>query len=80
MKDENLYYIITLELGVVILNSDKDVIYFNKFNNAIESHTKFKDKDYEEIVQSLESIKFLEKHKNIKILTNFPETIEFIKR
>ena len=52
MKDENLYYIITLELGVVILNSDKDVIYFNKFNNAIESHTKFKDKDYEEIVQS----------------------------
>ncbi len=76
MKDENLYYIITLELGIVILNSDKDVIYFNKFNNPIESHTKFKDKDYEEIV---ESIKFLEKHKNIKILTNFPEITNLLK-
>src|SRR4051812_31869900 len=79
MKDENIYYIITLELGVVILNSDKDVIYFNKFNNAIESHTKFKDKDYEEIVQNLESDKFLEKHKNIKILTNFPELSNLLK-
>jgi nucleolar protein 56 len=79
MKDENLYYIITLELGVVILNSDKDVIYFNKFNNAIESHTKFKDKDYEEIVQSLESTKFLEKHKNLKILTNIPELSNLLK-
>jgi nucleolar protein 56 len=79
MKDENIYYIITLELGIVILNSDKDVIYFNKFSNAIESHTKFKNKDYDEIVQSIESIKVLENHKNIKILTNFPEIMNLLK-
>ena len=47
MKDENLYYIITIELGIAILNSDKNVIYFNKFKDPIDSHAKFKDKEYE---------------------------------
>ncbi len=79
MKDENLYYIITLELGIVILNSDKDVIYFNKFKNPIESYTKFKDKNYEEIIKSIESLTFLEKHQNIKILTNFLEINDLLK-
>ena len=79
MKDENLHYIITLELGIAILNPDKNVIYFKKFQDPLNSHIKFKDKDYNEIIETIESVEFLEKHKNIKILTNFPEIINLLK-
>ncbi|MDQ6723901.1 MAG: ribonucleotide-diphosphate reductase subunit beta [Thermoproteota archaeon] len=79
MKDENLHYIITLELGIAILNSDKNVIYFNKFKDPINSHVKLKDKDYMEIIEIIESVEILENHKNIKILTNFPELGNLLK-
>lgn len=79
MKDENLHYIITFELGIAILNPDKNVTYFKKFQDPLNSHIKFKDKDYNEIIETIESVEFLEKHKNIKILTNFPEIINLLK-
>jgi nucleolar protein 56 len=76
MKDENPHYLITLELGIAILNSDKNVIYFNKFTDPIKSYGKLKNKDYNEIIDSIE---YLEKYKNSNILTNFPEIINLLK-
>ena len=76
MKIEDLYYIITLELGIAILETDKSVIYFNKFKDPINSHEKFKNRDYDEILGSIE---FLDKYKNSKILTNIPEAHSLLK-
>ncbi|MBA3976862.1 MAG: ribonucleotide-diphosphate reductase subunit beta [Nitrosopumilus sp.] len=76
MKDENLHYIISLELGIAILDSDKNIIKFNRFNDPIESNERFKGKDYEEIIESIE---FLEKYRNGKIITNMTEIINLLK-
>jgi nucleolar protein 56 len=76
MKNEDLYYIINLELGIVILDSGKNVIYFDKFKDPINSHEKFKNRDYDEPLGNME---FLDKYKSCKILTNFPEAISLLK-
>jgi nucleolar protein 56 len=76
MKNEDLYYIINLELGIVILDSGKNVIYFDKFKDPINSHEKFKNRDYNEVLGNME---FLDKYKSCKILTNFPEAISLLK-
>jgi nucleolar protein 56 len=79
MRDDNLYYIITLELGIAILDPNKNVIYFNKFIDPTNSLEKIKEKDYDEIVQNIQNVEIFEKYQNIKILTNFPEIINLIK-
>jgi nucleolar protein 56 len=76
MKNEDLYYIINLELGIVILDSGKNVIYFDKFKDPINSHEKFKNRDYNEVLGNME---FLDKYKSCKILTNIPEAISLLK-
>jgi nucleolar protein 56 len=76
MKNEDLYYIINLELGIVILDSGKNVIYFDKFKDPINSHEKFKNRDYNEVLGNME---FLDKYKSCKILTNSPEAISLLK-
>jgi nucleolar protein 56 len=76
MKNEDLYYIINLELGIVILDSGKNVIYFDKFKDPINSHEKFKNRDYDEVLGNME---FLDKYKSCKILTNIPEAISLLK-
>ncbi len=75
MKDDNLQYIISLELGIAILNADKNIINFNRFKDPIESNERFKGKEYKEII---ESIGFLETHRNGKIMTNMPEIIDLL--
>jgi len=76
MKNGDLYYIITLELGIVILDNGKNVIYFDKFKDPLNSHEKFKNRDYNEVLGNME---FLDKYKSCKILTNFPEAISLLK-
>lgn len=76
MNDDNLQYIISLELGIAILNADKDIVNFNRFKDPIESNERFKGKEYNEIIESVE---FLETHRNGKILTNMPEIIGLLK-
>src|ERR671921_2703966 len=76
MKDDNLQYIISLELGIAILNADKNIINFNRFKDPIESSQRFKGKEYKEIIESIE---FLETHRNGKIMTNIPEIIDLLK-
>src|SRR5919107_6042254 len=76
MKNEDLYYIITLELGIAILDRGKNVIYFNKFQDPVGSHERFKNRDYNEVLDNTE---FLDKYKGCKILTNFPEAISLMK-
>ena len=53
MKDDNLQYIISLELGIAILNADKNLINFNRFMNTIESNESFKCKDYKEFIERM---------------------------
>ncbi len=76
MKNEDLYYIITLELGIAILDIGKNVIYFNKFKDPLNSHDKFKNREYNEI---LDTVEFLDKYRNCRILTNFPEANSLLK-
>jgi nucleolar protein 56 len=76
MNDDNLQYIISLELGIAILNADKDIVNFNRFKDPIESNERFKGKEYKEIIESVE---FLETHRNGKIMTNIPEIIGLLK-
>jgi nucleolar protein 56 len=76
MKDDNLQYIISLELGIAILNADKYIVNFNRFKDPIESNERFKGKEYKEIIESIE---FLETHRNGKIMTNMPEIIGLLK-
>ena len=76
MNDDNLQYIISLELGIAILNADKDIVNFNRFKDPIESNERFKGKEYKEIIESVE---FLETHRNGKIMTNMPEIIGLLK-
>ena len=52
--DNNHYYIITLELGIVILDSNKDIIYFNKFINPINIHEKIKEKNIVKLFKIIE--------------------------
>ena len=68
MIDGNLRYIITLELGIAILDPNKNVIYFNKFINPVNSHEKIKEKDYNEIVQNIQNIQDVEIFEKPKIL------------
>src|SRR5919107_3268526 len=76
MKDDNLQYIISLELGIAILNADKNLINFNRFKDPIESNERFKGKEYKEIIESIE---FLKTHRNGKIMTNMPEIVDLLK-
>lgn len=76
MNDDNLQYIISLELGIAILNADKDIVNFNRFKDPIESNERFKGKEYKEFIESVE---FLETHRNGKIMTNMPEIIGLLK-
>ncbi|HEY6534985.1 MAG TPA: hypothetical protein VIY08_04160 [Candidatus Nitrosocosmicus sp.] len=69
----NNYYIITLELGIVVLNSNRDIIYFNKFTDPIDIHEKIKEKQYSEIIKIIEDLEVFKNKTNIKMITNIPE-------
>ena len=79
MKNQNLYYLITLELGITILDNNNKIIYFIKFKDPITSHDNFKNKNYNEIVEIVENSEILKYNKNINLLTNFDEIISLLK-
>src|SRR6185437_4392254 len=75
MKDQNLYYLIILELGITILDNNNKIISFIKFKDPITSHDNFKNKNYNEIVEIVENSEILKYNKNINLLTNLEEII-----
>src|SRR4051812_30347210 len=79
MKDQNIYYLITLELGITILDSNKKIISFIKFKDPIISHDNFKNKNFNEIIETTESSEVLKDQKNINLLTNLEELASLLK-
>lgn len=73
MTDKSLYYVINLELGVAILNSDINIIYFNKYKDPIKSNHNVIKKNYSEIIETIENNEDFKKSKELKILTNLNE-------
>jgi len=79
MKGQNIYYLITLELGITILDSNKKIISFIKFKDPIISHDNFKNKNFNEIIETTESSEVLKDQKNINLLTNLEELASLLK-
>ena len=75
MKDQNLYYLIILELGITILDHNKKLISFNDFKDPITSHDNFKDKNYNEIIDTIENSKALNDKENINLITNIEDLV-----
>ena len=72
---DNVYKFLILELGIAIVDEKNQTQSFKKFYDPIVSHLKIKNRDYEEISESLEFFKV----KPELLKTNYPELIEFLK-
>jgi nucleolar protein 56 len=72
---DNVYKFLILELGVAILDERNQIRSFKKFSDPIKSHIRIKNRDYEEISESLEFFKV----KPEILQTNYPELIEYLK-
>jgi nucleolar protein 56 len=80
MMDESFYYIVTLELGTVVLDINKNIVYFNKFKDPIKSHSNFVNRNYNEIIEIIENNNIFKNLNNIKILANLNELINLLKK
>lgn len=72
---DNVYKFLILELGIAIVDEKNQTQSFKKFYDPIVSHLKIKNRDYEEISESLEFFKV----KPELLQTNYPELIEYLK-
>jgi len=71
----NVYKFLILELGIAIVDEKNQTQSFKKFLDPVKSHLRIKNRDYEEISESLEFFKV----KPELLKTNYPELIEFLK-
>ena len=72
---DNVYKFLILELGIAIVDEKNQTQSFKKFLDPVKSHLRIKNRDYEEISESLEFFKV----KPELLQTNYPELIEFLK-
>ena len=72
---DNVYKFLILELGIAIVDEKNQTQSFKKFHDPVKSHLKIKNRDYEEISESLEFFKV----KPELLQTNYPELIEYLK-
>ena len=72
---DNVYKFLILELGIAIVDEKNQTQSFKKFYDPVVSHLKIKNRDYEEISESLEFFKV----KPELLQTNYPELIEYLK-
>ena len=72
---DNVYKFLILELGIAIVDEKNQTQSFKKFLDPVKSHLRIKNRDYEEISESLEFFKV----KPELLKTNYPELIEFLK-
>jgi nucleolar protein 56 len=79
MDNQDLHYLIILELGISILNNNSKIISFIKFKDPTASHDNFKNKNYKEIIEIVENSDILKNSKNIDLLTNLEEIIILLK-
>ncbi|MDQ3083593.1 MAG: ribonucleotide-diphosphate reductase subunit beta, partial [Thermoproteota archaeon] len=72
---DNVYKFLILELGIAIVDEKNQIQSFKKFHDPVQSHIKVKNRDYEEISESLEFFKV----KPELLQTNFPEIIDYLR-
>ncbi len=72
---DNVYKFLILELGIAIVDEKNQTQSFKKFPDPIKSHLKIKNRDFEEISESLEFFKV----KPELLQTNYPELIDYLK-
>jgi len=72
---DNVYKFLILELGIAIVDEKNQTQSFKKFLDPVKSHLRIKNRDYQEISESLEFFKV----KPELLKTNYPELIEFLK-
>jgi nucleolar protein 56 len=72
---DNVYKFLILELGIAIVDEKNQTQSFKKFHDPIKSHLKIKNRDFEEISESLEFFKV----KPELLQTNYPELIDYLK-
>ncbi len=77
MKDQS-FFLIVLELGVIVFDSEKNVICFIKYDDPLRSFNNLKSNKYEEITECL---KVFDKRNrdDLKIFTNHNSVRQFIK-
>jgi nucleolar protein 56 len=72
---DNVYKFLILELGIAIVDEKNQIQFFKKFQDPVKSHIKIKNRDYEEISESLDF--FTVKPEILQ--TNSPELIDYLK-
>ncbi|MDN5845597.1 MAG: hypothetical protein L0H53_04905, partial [Candidatus Nitrosocosmicus sp.] len=72
---DNVYKFLILELGIAIVDKKNQTQSFKKFHDPVKSHLKIKNRDFEEISESLEFFKV----KPELLQTNYPELIDYLK-
>jgi nucleolar protein 56 len=72
---DNVYKFLILELGIAIVDEKNQPQSFKKFHDPVISHLKIKNRDFEEISESLEFFKV----KPELLQTNYPELIDYLK-
>lgn len=72
---DNVYKFLILELGIAIVDEKNQTQSFKKFHDPIKSHLKIKNRDFEEISESLEFFKV----KPELLQTNYHELIDYLK-
>ena len=72
----NVYKFLIFELGIAIVDERNQIQSFKKFPDPIKSRLRIKNRDYEEISESLEFFKV----KPDLLQTNYPELIEYLKK
>ena len=72
----NVYKFLIFELGIAIVDEKNQIQSFKKFPDPIKSRLRIKNRDYEEISESLEFFKV----KPDLLQTNYPELIEYLKK
>jgi nucleolar protein 56 len=77
MKDQT-FFLIVLELGIIVFDSKKNVMYFQKYDNPVNSFSNIKINQFEEISECL---KIFDKYnkEDLKLITNNNSVRQFIK-
>ena len=73
---DNVYKFLILELGIALIDEKNQTQSFKKFHDPVQSHLKIKNRDYEEISETLEFFKI----KPELLQTNYPDLIEYLKK
>ncbi len=76
MSERTTYYLLILELGVTVMDKDRQILYFREFQDPILSNTNFKNKKFQEILE--QDLKFFKNNPGM-IYTNYADIVDLLK-